>query len=83
MPTLIEKSTGREYRTSNQTEVVRLTMSGRYEVKGQVFHPAEHSVKDVVEYIKNHPEERDRIIAEELGGQARTTIVGDEGSENS
>lgn len=80
MTTLISPD-GREYRTSNVLEMKRLVNGHRYTIKpedsGTVFHPADHTVKEVVAYIKDHPDDADRVRDEELAGQARSSIVSD------
>jgi uncharacterized phage protein gp47/JayE len=91
MPKFVYIPTGAEYSSESPAEVTRLRMSHKYREVGvqvpvestkdgepQVFHPADHSVKEVQQYIKDHPEDADRVIAEELAAeQPRTTIVGD------
>jgi hypothetical protein len=86
MTTFRLKSDGREYTTHNPAEVNRLRLSRSYEevgvdpvptVKDEQFHPEGHSVKDVRSYIDRHPAERERILAEEKAGKARTTLLED------
>ena len=80
MPTLISPD-GLEYRTSNPVEAKRLVAGFGYREapEGQpVFHPGEHSVEEVVKYMKDHPDEAERIVAEELDAEKpRKTITGD------
>ena len=80
MTTLISPD-GREYRTSNLLEERRLVLAFGYKVKDaevpKAFDPAEHSVKEVVAYIKDHPADADRVRDAELAGEARKSIVGD------
>lgn len=82
MTTLISPD-GREYRTSNLLEMKRLVNGHRYKVKGEdkgakVFHPADHTVVEVAAYIKDHPDDADRVLDEERAGEARKTLVGED-----
>lgn len=63
MPTLISRD-GQPFRTENPTEITRLRSRG-YEIQGEVFHPADHTVAEVNAYLAEHPEDADRVIAEE------------------
>lgn len=82
MTTLISPD-GREYRTSNVLEMKRLINGHRYVIKGEdkgsaVFHPGDHTVVEVVAYIKDHPDDADRVLDEERTGEARKTLIGEE-----
>lgn len=82
MPNLISPD-GVTFRTENPSEIVRLKSRG-YAVEGEPvvtvhdtqFHPADHGYREVLDYIAEHPEQANRIIAEEKAGQARISIVG-------
>ena len=72
------------YRTEVPSEMVRLKASGYTEgtkpvptVDDQRFHPANKPFGDVLKYIAEHPEDANRVIAEEKAGQARKSIVGE------
>jgi len=81
MPALISPD-GREYRTSDRLEIKRLTLGFGYTEKSDTFHPADHTVTEVVQYMKDHPEEADRIRAEELSAEKpRKTITGEDPAE--
>lgn len=41
----------------------------------EVFHPAGNTVEVVVEYLRNHPEEVDRVKEEEFAGAGRKGIL--------
>ena len=82
MPTLISPN-GAEYRTESAVEITRLRARG-YAVEEQPptvvdeqFHPADHKVDEVLDYMESHPDDVTRIIAEEKAGKARTSIIGD------
>lgn len=85
MPTFKLKSDGREYTTDNPIEVTRLRASRQYEEVGVEvhtvadtrFHPVDHTVAEVKAYLDEHPEDAGRVIAEEKGGQARSSLLGD------
>lgn len=82
MPVLVSPD-GIPFRTENPGEVVRLKARG-YTLQGepvqtfaeQQFHPADHDVKAVQDYLVEHPEEIKRVIAEEKAGKARVGIIG-------
>jgi hypothetical protein len=72
------------YRTEIPSEMVRLKASGYTEggrpvatVDEQRFHPANKPFQEVLTYINDHPEDADRVIAEEKAGQRRKSIVGE------
>lgn len=81
MPMLYSKN-GEAFRTENVSEIVRLRASGYRDTPGPVktfddtrFHPEGQGVQEVIEYMAQNPGDRDRVIAEEKAGKARTTIV--------
>ena len=75
MPNLISPE-GESYRTSNPAEVTRLRARG-YSVEGELFHPADHKVDEVLAYIEANPADASRVIAEErASAKPRTSIVG-------
>lgn len=39
------------------------------------FDPADHTVPDVEAYVAAHPDELDRIVAAELAGKNRSTLL--------
>jgi hypothetical protein len=41
------------------------------------FDPGEHTVAEVEEYLAKYPDQRDRVLAAEQAGSARTTLVGE------
>lgn len=41
------------------------------------FDPTDHTVNEVLEYLQDHPEDRDRVLAAEEAGRGRKGIVGD------
>lgn len=75
---------GTPYRTDNQSEVIRLRGAGYNETKpeervtfaDQQFHPADKKVDEVLTFLAEHPQDAERIIAEEKAGQARVSIIG-------
>jgi len=44
----------------------------------ETYDPAEHNVTAVLEYIEEHPEQRDEVLAMERAGRGRKGILGDE-----
>ncbi len=44
----------------------------------ETYDPAEHNVDAVNEYIAEHPEQRDEVLAMERAGRGRKGILGDE-----
>lgn len=83
MPTLISPG-GQFYRSETPLEITRLRARG-YTFEGEPvvsfadtqFHPVHYAVKEVLDYIEAHPEDADRVIAEEKSGKARVSIVGE------
>jgi hypothetical protein len=41
------------------------------------YDPSEHSVKDVLAYIEEHPTDAERVLEAEAAGKARTSITGE------
>lgn len=39
------------------------------------FDPSEHSVAEVLAYLADHPEDRERVVEAEAQGKARKTII--------
>lgn len=83
MPTLISP-TGAEYRTEDAVEITRLRARGYAvgterppTVVDEQFHPTEHNVDEVADYLEDHPDDTKRVIAEEKAGKARKSIVGE------
>jgi hypothetical protein len=75
---------GQTVRTEVPSEMVRLKARGYAEgetpvptVEEQQFHPANKPFQDVLNYIADHPEDANRVVAEEKAGQARKSIVGE------
>lgn len=83
MPNLISPD-GETFRSESPVEITRLRSRG-YTLEGESvvtfadtqFHPGDHKVDEVKAYIALHPEDANRVIAEEKAGQARVTIVGE------
>jgi hypothetical protein len=83
MPVLYSPD-GTRYRTEEPSEVSRLKANGyseeapenRVTFADTLFHPADHSVEDVLTYIAENPADADRVIAEEKAVKARVTILG-------
>jgi hypothetical protein len=48
---------------------------GETDVKGEAFDPSEHSVTEVLAYIKEHPDEAEAVKAAEAEGKGRATIA--------
>jgi hypothetical protein len=40
------------------------------------YDPADHSVKEVLAYIEEHPDDADRVLEAEAAGKNRTSITG-------
>lgn len=74
MPTFYNRE-GVPYRTSSPTEYTRLLMSREYSTTPP-FDPSAHTVAEVNEYIKAHPDEAPAVLKREREGQNRTTVVG-------
>jgi NADPH:quinone reductase-like Zn-dependent oxidoreductase len=53
------------------------TYRGGAETAGN-YDPAEHTVAEVEDHLRAHPDERDAVIEAERGGKARTSLIGDE-----
>jgi hypothetical protein len=73
---------GVPYETTDPVEVTRLRMS-RGHTTGEPepdpdprFHPENHDVASVMAHLEDHPEDHDRVLAEERGGKARKSILG-------
>lgn len=43
----------------------------------EAFDPGEHTVAEVHDYLAEHPDQTDAVLAAEQAGKARTTLVGD------
>jgi hypothetical protein len=43
----------------------------------ETYDPAEHNVDAVLEYLREHPEQRDEVLAMEEAGRGRKGILGD------
>jgi hypothetical protein len=74
---------GVRYRTEDPLEVTRLIAAGYTDTRKRPptivdvqFHPSDHGVDEVLTYLAEHPEEAERIIAEEKAGKARVSIIG-------
>lgn len=77
---------GDKYSTDDPTEIVRLRAYG-YTVDSpefpptvteQQFHPGDHPVPEVLTYLAEHPEDVERIRAEEKAlPRPRTSILGE------
>lgn len=82
MPTFVLED-GREYTTEDPGQVNRLRLSTRYTEKGAekvadpVFHPEQHTVSEVAEYIAANPQDAERVRAEERGGKGRSSLLGE------
>lgn len=44
-------------------------------VRASVFDPADHSVKKVIAYVDEHPEEAEAVYAAEAAGKARSSLL--------
>ncbi len=44
----------------------------------ETYDPAEHNVDAVLEYMEEHPEQRDEVLAMERAGRGRKGILGDD-----
>jgi hypothetical protein len=42
---------------------------------GDVFDPGEHTVEEVIDYVEDNPDERDRVIKAEQDGKRRSTLL--------
>ena len=81
-------ATGAAYDTEDPVEIARLTVSRSHRltpgeeptVEDSLFHPKDHTVADVINYLSEHPEHYNRVVAEEKAGANRKGIVGDEGT---
>lgn len=78
---------GQRYRTEIPTEITRLRSSGYTDgperpatVTDLQYHPADHPYQEVLDYMAEHPEESDRIVAEEKAGKNRVSITGEKGT---
>ena len=77
------------YRTDDPMEIGRMKARGYVEadaglppsIEEQRFHPDGKSVAEVQQYLDEHPEDADRVVAEEKAGAARVSIVGKPGPE--
>lgn len=79
---------GRPYSTASPTEITRLKFSGytttppeqlvvtdAEQLAPVVFDPAEHTVDQVHEFLKEHPELAESVVAAERQGKNRSSIV--------
>lgn len=48
----------------------------QHDVEAAQFHPADHGVAEVLDYVEKNPAEGARILAEEKAGAGRVTILG-------
>lgn len=80
MLTTLFSPEGVPFRTSSPTTITRLKTRGYTEQPpegDELFHPGDHKVDEVQEYIEKNPADAQRVIAEEKAGKARVSIVGD------
>jgi hypothetical protein len=75
---------GAPYTTSDPSEITRMRMSRNFsetqDVPAEIdqqFHPGDHTVSEVIQHLAEHPEQVDRVVAEERKGQNRKTITGE------
>lgn len=77
---------GAAYDTDDPSEIARLKVSRSHRlapdaepVQDPRFDPTQHGVSEVLNYLKDKTgPERDRVLAIERAGKARSTVLGDE-----
>ena len=72
-------TSGQYVQTGTAGAAGRTTWTGSAWVGGAaplaVFDPSGHTIVEVQEYVTNHPDEREAILAAEQAGQNRVTLV--------